>query len=885
MTASRCSSSVLRLLSRSGSSRPRCSSYRLVPGHSSINQGHRTSHALSLSNLTGLPEAVEQQVKAERTSNNELHPNGVDAALYESESSEYESAASPFFHDTYHSGPSQLLLSLLGKNLKDATTTLGELRKLESDLEANSKYARAASQCAIQGDYKGCLSWLDIVPNFYSIPTESKQERNQKCYDLEATLTALCNGSAETHIVCLALLKIISKGYLESVFETIDAIDRSLSWLLTHGEVSDQKSGQEWTWQLWKSIVKAASIAKAEGIPMPSTSKATLDNGSLDRWLSNKLSLLYNRGIRTLVLSGRYDAALSWVQKSDSFQIDLRYSGAKLSPFTWRLFLEDVLNRDSPASAHVRGQTATLTTTLQTIAELDQKPSRHRVRQLLRETEFTTLDKSANTVSGERLLDDRVMNLLLHGDLSSSIALLQQALGNPSRDSRFGHLPKALTLARIRQAISPGSMLEGEFQTYLVELRSSRGGKGLETIAHMVNLSQSGFLKDCVSFYISTFESREIEQMAALVDEAAFKQAIDGARLQHKLRYNKYAHYLALKSLVFLCKDDFFKMHKLYRSWLQSVMYHQYEADSPLETGESDSTMSLPPASVTNDIFEETDMDYLFSTSINESVQDGPQRFFPYRSPPTTRPSIYFFNLFLKMLPKALALSAIKGTPAVKAQLKSENLHARLTNLAFDILQQVERFKLEPNASTWSILLTLLARNINANTPLQVADGLQQQYSGNEEEMEQAEGRDAVEKVEEEQDIWWQVLEPEEYKQQWDRIWKLTRALGMGLNDEEISASLSSDSPAFETTASTLPKATGLTYANLIYAFLMVPHSRGGPCIEEAMRVKSWLEADNDQVAVESGSYEEQITRVYDLLQRVQERQASMNIEGTEIDS
>lgn len=882
MSASRCSSSsVLRLLSRPAQSTPRCWYFRLIPPHYPlIRQLHRTSHASFRSKR---PEQVEQQGEAEQRTNDELHPDGIDAALYESKSSEYESAASPFFHDTTVWGPSQLLLSLLTKKLQDATITLKELKKLGSDLEERSEYARAAWQCARHGDYKGCLSWLDVVPNFYFISAGSQQEQNEVCRRLAATLNILCNDSAETHVVCLALLKVVCKGYLDSGFDASEAISRALSWLLTHGEVSEKKDGQEWTWQLWKSIVKATTSAKSKANSTPSTSTATLDDESPDRWLSDKLSLLYNRGIRTLVLSGRFDAALCWIQSSDSFQIDLRYSGTKLLPFTWRLFLEGVLDCDSPASAHVRGQAVTLASSLEKLEEMDTKASRHRfrLRLLLQETEFITLDKNADIASSERALDDRVLVLLRHGDVRGSIALLQDALRNITRTPRFGHLPRALTLAQIREAVShnAGSTAEEEFQEYLVDMQRSRGGKGLGPFSHMVHLSQSGHFKECVSFYISTFESREIEQLAALVDQAAFKQAREGALEQRKLRYSKYAHYLALKCLVYICKDDFFKMHKLYRSWLQSAIHHLDVTDEFRESEDGDPTTAFPSASTTTSIFEETDMEYLFSTSINEPVQEGPQRFFPYRTPPAARPDIYFFNLFLKMLPKAFALSAIKGTSAVKAQLKSESLHARLTNLAFDILKQVERFKLEPNASTWSILLTLLARNVNANPPTKSAEIQQEQKEGKRERAE--EGR---REISEEQDIWWQVLEPEEYKQQWDRIWKLTRALGMGLEDEKLTASLSIDFPHSVNASSTLPKATGLTYANLIYAFLMVPPSRGGPCIEEALRVQSWLQADRNDPTVDIDAYEEHITRVYDLLQRVQERQASKEVDRPEID-
>jgi hypothetical protein len=842
MSASR--SAVHRLLSTAALSRPHCSDLRSLTQQSPASLLlRRTSHALSLS-LSSATQKEEDDVKSSasgssitrlkdvfQTGNNELHPDGIDSTLFEKINSEYEAASSDHFGDPWHSGPSQLLSRLLKKDIKDATKTLQELKTLDTDIEHRLEYAQAAEQCAILGDFRGCMAWLDVVPNFYTIvfSIHSVPEADQAYDHIASTLYGLIEGSAEPYVVCLGLLKAVSKGYLQANYQTINAIYRTLGWILRHGKIANQEEDHEWPWRMWKSFVKAATTAKASGTP--STSKVTLNDDILDSDLSWLLSRMYNGGVRSLALSGRYEAALLWVQNSESFQVDAPKSGTKLQRFTWRLFLEEVLDSGSPASAQVRSQAGALSAKLHDVGTKGAK--------LLQEMLVLTLDKYAGDINEEGTLDDRVNAMLEEGDVRGSIAVLQQALGDVLPAPRWGHLPGAIFLANVKKAVlaTNNSVLEEEWRHYLEELEKSKGTKGLSSLSHMVQLSHDEKMKECVAYCISTYQARDVEELALLVDEDYFKTVIETSGRSHKLRYSKYASYIAIKNLVYLCKSDYTKMHKLYQAWLEVAKHHVKESDlkasSSIETSTGES------------VFEDTILEYLFSGKADLSGLESESPIVSYKTPPTARPSISYFNHFLKMLPRALAITTRQG----KSGIHSTGLESQVVNLAFSIIQEVKRFGLEPTASTWSILLSLLAQNVNAIVPVQTHEI--QERKSRQGEMMTDEGED--------EDVFsGQSLKPKEYEEQWSRIWRLTSALGMGVDLNNSSK------------RSNLLKATAITYAELIYGFLLVPHSRGGPCVEEANKVKTWLQADTDMLQNLDQNTKKRINKILGILEKEQ---------------
>lgn len=801
----------------------------------------RTSHAaFSLS----LPRDSSNQDDFGGTSNDEIHPDGIDQSLFEHPTNEYKAqidATSKSNHDSWQSGPSQLLLSLLTRSTREATTTLKELNKLDTRLEKDYAYARPARQCAVDGDYKGFFGWLNIVPHFNLSTNISIQEKEQLCKHIAGTLTALINGNAEPYIVCLALLKIIDKGFIESGDDTGKAIFQSLTWLVRHGKVAEDKGGQEWTWQLWTSLSKIAKESKAKSTP--STSRVTLDEEDVDKELSSTLTRLYNGCVRSLVQAGRYEAATMWVQRSDSFGLKESNRGTILQPFTWRIFLEEVLDIDSPATSAVRSQAGALAATLKEKIEKD--PQSHHLKKLVREMDSLVLDRNNEVITEEASLDDRVTELLDQDDTRGAIALLYEALMEPASTPRWGHLPKALTLALVRESVSKrhNSQLSDELQLYFEKLEKSKGAKGLIPFSSMVHLSRTTRHAECVSLCISTYQSREVEHLAMLVDKNQFEKTILETKEVDKLRDNKYANYLALKSLALMCKHDFFKLHKLYRSWLQISVHH---LTMNQVVNDSTDKVAAEAQQVEDEIFESANLEYHFrvDATLPEEDESKGQRLLLHQGPPVTRPSAYHFNLFLKMLPKSFAITALKGNSSVKALLQGDDddVSRRTVELGFSIIQEMEKFKVEPSASTWSILLTLLARSINANPSVDERARERRQQD-----------EDQIEEI------------ATEYDYQWNRLWKLTSALGMGqeLNSNKSSSSTFPSSP--------LPRATTLTYLNLIYAFLMVTPSRGGPCLQEANQVKQWLEADKVALA-NKGQYERPYNRVMRMLEKVEAR-------------
>jgi hypothetical protein len=373
-------------------------------------------------------------------------------------------------------------------------------------------------------------------------------------------------------------------------------------------------------------------------------------------------------------------------------------------------------------------------------------------------------------------------------------------------------------------------------QVYLEQLQKSRGAKGLVPFSTMVQLFQKGRHAECVQYCVSTYQSRVIEELAILVDEEKFKRRegevveIGENEVHGKLHESKYATYLALKSLVWICKQDFFKLHRLYQTWLK--LSNHYVQDGPnTDTATKNSTEVKDEAG----IFEESNVEYLFSAD-HGLLEEDRLSSIVYQGSPHSRPSVYFFNLFLKRLPKALAWSAYRGTSSVKALLGTGKVQKRVMDLGFEILKDMEKYKVEPNVSTWSILLMLLARNITLSS---------------------VEGEGQGESTQDEEEA-----------AQWSRLWNMTRALGMG-------QSTTTDGIAI--TPSPLPKATALTYINLMYAFLMVPPSRGGPLVEEARKIKGWLESDNEALAHMS-QYKRPMDQVLGFLEKVETRQQEPNV-------
>lgn len=589
----------------------------------------RTSHAaFSLS----LPRDSSQQDDFIGTSNDEIHPDGIDQSLFESSTKEYKAqtdAASKLNHDAWLSGPSQLLLSLLSRNTRDATTTLKELNKLETRLEKNFAYARPARHCAVDGDYKGFFSWLNIVPHFNLSTNLTAQEKEQICSHIAGALTALINGNAEPYIVCLALLKIVDKGFIESGDRTGKAIFQTLTWLVRHGKVAEDKGGQEWTWQLWNSLSKIARESKAKSVS--SSSRLTLDEKSMDKELCSTLIRLYNGCIRSLVLAGRYEAAIMWIQHSESFDLEECDRGTTLQPFTWRIYLEEVLDIDSPATSMVRSQAGALAAKLKEKFERD--PQSILVKRLVREMDSLVLDRNNEAITEDASLDDRVIELLDQSDTRGAIALLYQALTESAPTPRWGHLPKAITLVAVRESVSrsQNSQMKDELQLYLQELEKSKGAKGLIPFSSMVHLSQRNQHVECVSLCISTFQSRQVEYLAMLIDKEQFEKTVLETKQVDKLRDNKYANYLALKNLALMCKHDFFKLHKLYRSWIQ-INEHHVSKEELLDC-------STQAQQTVEEIFESANWEYHFRVDADlpkEDESNNKDKLLLHQGPPST---------------------------------------------------------------------------------------------------------------------------------------------------------------------------------------------------------------------------------------------------------
>ncbi|UZJ56608.1 hypothetical protein CBS101457_005928 [Exobasidium rhododendri] len=804
----------------------------------------------SSSRLLSTPAARTRESRAQETSsgssNSEHHPLGIDTSLFESSTLEYSEQTAAYSSDLHalQVGPSQLLASLLVSSTKDATKTLQELRKLETSLDYAFDYARPARQCVNEGDFQGALSWLDMVPDYYSSRPEAIQESSQACTDIAAMLVNMINANAKPHLVCLALLKVISKGYIDSDDKLGKSVFQTTTWLVRHGKVANQAEDQEWSWQLWQSIVRLSRAAKSR--QTQSTSRLTMEQGGMSADLVARLARLYNACIRALTLSGQHKVALYWVRQSESISSDrINTTGlTKLHPFTWRMFMEEVLDDDSPASAVVKAQAASLLPALRdravTVASSETST-------LIREAEGIVLDRSTVTLTADRSLDDKVLDLLSHDDVKASITLLLRGLKDVSPTSNWSRIPKATTLAAVREAVVDADT-DGKLalEKYLKRLGATRGARGLIPFSEMLILHQRGKHVTCLEFCLSNFHCRDVQELASVLEVKGLSQKTEEKRF--KLHENRYANYLALKSMVSLCKKDFFKMYTLYQAWLELTSQHVTQGRRT--TAEE---VSFDAVTSTDGVFEDVNLEYLYNPEHDLAMETDHSSLVLYETPPVLKPTIIYFNLFLKALPKALSVSALSlssspssSSPSVRARLLQAggDVQKMTMDLAFEILRDMEKYSVEPNVSTWSILLTLMARNITAPLP-----PWSQSTTREGEVVRDNKGNNI------------------NITDQWTRIWTMTSALGMGLDSASKGPAVSPSSSA-SATPTPLPRATALTYTHLIYAFLMVPPSRGGPLLREAARVKDWL--INDERAMTSvDKYKKPITRVLDLLDRV----------------
>lgn len=778
------------------------------------------------------------------SSNNSLHPDGIDASLFESTTDEYHErlADSDARRHLWHDGPSDMLSALLKEGIKQATSTMKELRNLRDELEHRIEFAGAARQCAVEEDYEGCLHWLEITPNYYKLEQSEndKEQLVQDCGHVALTLSTLINSRADPYVVCVALLKIISKGYLEADKRVQRAIQQTMTWLIRHGRVKEDGDAKKWTWQLWQSVSKLSLKAREEFDPEPSDLALKLRGKGLEAHLFRA----FNACLRTLCVSGKFEAAIAWIKNSQTFGSD--NVGTHLQYFTWKLFLEEILDRNSPASDSLRSQAGALAAEIQTMFQ-DAPPKHFRLRALARITRRIVIDRNAVSLADDLTLDEKVTDALDCNDRIAAIAFLHQALLEQDLVSRWSHLPKASTLATLRDLIEEQGNDEEkkELQAYLMELKVARGAKGLIPLSTMLRYSQKEQHVDCVSHCIETFQCRELEELAVLVDSKLFSA---DQKPTTRLQENKYASYLALKSLLYYCKNDFNKINKVYQAWLESISHHRsYSREVKAQSNGS-----------IGSIYEDVDDDYLFMGNLDLDTQDLHDTIL-HRTPPNSKPTIYHFNLFLKMVPMAFGVSARNESSSMKSLLTSGSRHEKSIEIAFQIIHEMHNFQVEPNTSTWSILLTLMARNINATSSSSESpmSTLPQPPSSTSKGDIVNLSKDHLTTVDKKMTIQDEKI-LDDSKQQWKKIWSLTSALGMGPNH-------------LHTPNSFLPKATALTYASLIQAFLKVPKSRGGPCLTEATQVKRWLLEDKEALR-DLKRYQKSINRILHLHRKVTKR-------------
>ncbi|PWN36076.1 uncharacterized protein FA14DRAFT_155483 [Meira miltonrushii] len=188
-------------------------------------------------------------------------------------------------------------------------------------------------------------------------------------------------------------------------------------------------------------------------------------------------------------------------------------------------------------------------------------------------------------------------------------------------------------------------------------------------------------------------------------------------------------------------------------------------------------------------------------------------------------PTFSHFLLFMQKIPRAFSYDIFSQPGEKIASVDSKPQHDKAQEWSLRIVADMQRFGFHPDRRCWQILIEILARglgNKNSDSPKEV----------------------------------------EETKDRAELLEKLLQNLGMGQDNKGSISELVSP----------------FTYTSLLRALLSVPRIKGGPLIEEAEKIRSWLEKDESvlqQIREEPELYAENVKKVLNQLEDAKQESES----------
>lgn len=834
-----------------------------------------------------------------------------DGSLFEAENDDYDSHVRRAQQIDSAAAKGALPASILGEllsnqqdGIKDATAVLLDMLTLDTEIDSQAHFARAAVECVRRGNLRGGFAWLEVVPPLVvgaegaDVPRPARDVSDTD-HNAGTTLalvqipSILISSGTSPNVVSRAIVTLASLRALEAGEAGFGAVADGFTWLLRNAHSVEDTKDLKWSWGLWQSIVTSAANARL--VPLVSknnkqSAELTINNmlpRSAD--LAGQLDRLFNRAIRTLVRGQKYEEAAFWVAKSSWFQVgaddfhSLERRARKLRRSSWRFLVEEVFRQGSPASAAATQQVNALLRTL--YGRIDGPRQSRFNNQLTRSMITIANDAKKGRVSAKRGQshiqarsgEASVKDFDNQSVLSTSPILMTDVSASPSHDKLARPSSNGLTGVPTRGSVE---------------------------VVQMAYHQRAGALVKTLEIYCLTFEDRYIgELMQCCLEELEIHKIKEasGQKLS-KVWPNSHAFTIALRSLVLLCDGNVGKLDKLYSTWLGIVKQNIQTGPTGVSSTARNLSSSSSPQ-LTSSVFEEDGAEYLV------------QPFEPkldYRSPLSHGPNVHHFNIFLRALPRACAAAGFGR--AHSPEESGSILLLRGTSpldAASRVMDDLEELGATPTIATWSLLLEALALSSGnpEARPLRGDESSSEPFSRHDDAMEtmwrlaaalgmNEDARESAQRGLDERSIVHVAKEVSGLKRPPSRpgmsgddlsglfsaMATMSAAAGSGrtssASSKEPEASAGqvqgADRPSLPPSPPSgglLARATPLTYAILIRALLGVHRIRGGPLVAEASKVAQWLDADDEVLRVlasDPGRYRQAVQAARDQLAAAQ---------------
>ncbi|SPO29201.1 uncharacterized protein UTRI_06150 [Ustilago trichophora] len=683
-------------------------------------------------------------------SNNDIDPRGVDYSLFEVEDESYAqyastsaivdetntaqqvgtSAVAAVESTTALSAPTQLLVRLINAaDFEAATTVLRELQTLRAPLnEPLPIYSTAALWAIRHSKEQDMLTWMRLCPGYTpgtkyletaSSTTYPKQVRSIATNFRKCFMILLDSYGDDMRLLQKASMIAAEKGLWSVLQSTLAQILRFGVGRMPASEATNPALA----WQYFNRLVQVHQSQR--GLKEEGRKKAILS-------ATVELRGLYNLGIRTLALAGRFDDAIHWAYKS----VDVNNAGLaqilRLESFTENLLMEELVRAGSFWVDQARSLADRL-------SSAPTRPMMHKcvnvdvvIERIQRQAAFTSIETDTDYASRPgSSLDNTIQAHLQQGDVVTARDHLLYVLRSAARvrrdgdepplpyasssadgESIFAHLPSARILSELNDmanklgtvsvtsSLTETDMHHPEFEPpdptsqetltaeeFLRPIRDNllrvRGGKGLWETARLYGYVQKGKYKEAVQFYVGRAGFKmpsggiTTELVSLALDQQSLPKPsrrestdqVTGMRGKHWP--STHSINLMLKAITGVCVEakDYSRLMQVYNVWKES---------------------SIPST----------------TASQQDSTEEEVQELVFDQWPPSQRPDSHTFDPFLRASGR-LNVETHATSPEAKIEKQSFGSSQAMLDIIRDMTEQ---FAVRPSVSSWTIALECLAR-------------------------------------------------------------------------------------------------------------------------------------------------------------------------------